>query len=79
MSPQDPNVPPSIRTHCCPCSHHGAEDAGAIERRDFLKLGGLAVAGTALTGLTWNAVAAAEAEVPTAPPPTAGRQAYPDV
>jgi hypothetical protein len=39
-----------------------------IERRDFLKLGGLALAGTAMTGLTWNAVARAEAQFPTAPP-----------
>jgi hypothetical protein len=39
-----------------------------MERRDFLKLGGLAAGSAALTGLAWQEVSAAEADMPAAPP-----------
>jgi hypothetical protein len=47
------------RHTCCPCSGHEATDH--ITRRDFLQdVGTVALAGAAVTGLTWSAVSAAE-------------------
>jgi len=55
-----------IRSTCCPCGQHDSE--GNISRRGFLQgMGGAALLGTALTGLTWAAVSGAEAESETAP------------
>ncbi|MFH1716505.1 MAG: twin-arginine translocation signal domain-containing protein, partial [Planctomycetota bacterium] len=48
-----------IRSTCCPCGHD--HSASAITRRGFLQgVGGAAVLGAAVTGLTWSAVSAAE-------------------
>ena len=45
---------------CCPCGSHGAE---TMSRRTFLQgAGGVTFLGTAVTGLTWSAVAMAGAE-----------------
>ncbi len=50
-----------IRTTCCPCGGHSHSPAG-ISRRGFLQsVSGAAAVGTALSGLTWSAVSAAEA------------------
>jgi hypothetical protein len=48
------------RTTCCPCGEHNHSPAG-ISRRGFLQsVSGAAAVGTALSGLTWSAVSAAE-------------------
>ena len=48
-----------IRHTCCPCGHQ--HSAGGINRRDFLQgVGTIALASTAITGLSWKAVSAAE-------------------
>ena len=48
-----------IRHTCCPCGHQ--HSAGGINRRDFLQgVGTIALASTAITGLSWTAVSAAE-------------------
>ncbi len=48
-----------IRNTCCPCGHQ--HSAGGINRRDFLQgVGTIALASTAITGLSWKAVSAAE-------------------
>jgi hypothetical protein len=54
------------RPRCCPCGGHFQGDSSGIGRRDFLKAGALALGGTALTGLAWNALAGAES-APRAP------------
>ncbi|MBN2270610.1 MAG: hypothetical protein JXN61_08355 [Sedimentisphaerales bacterium] len=55
-----------VRRTCCPCGGHDSN--GGITRRSFLEgVGGAALVGAALTGLTWSAVAAAEANNETAP------------
>jgi len=60
MANQDNEQYPVRRT-CCPCSQHHSADG--ITRRGFLQgAGGAALLGTALTGLTWSAVSAAERE-----------------
>ncbi|MGE5297146.1 MAG: sugar isomerase [Solirubrobacterales bacterium] len=49
-----------IRTTCCPCGC-GEGHSGGISRRGFLQsVSGAAAVGTALSGLTWSAVSAAE-------------------
>ncbi len=49
-----------IRTTCCPCGGHGHSTAG-VSRRGFLQsVSGAAAVGTALSGLTWSAVSAAD-------------------
>jgi len=49
-----------IRTTCCPCGGHG-HSAGGVSRRSFLQsVSGAAAVGTALSGLTWSAVSAAD-------------------
>ncbi|HNS21442.1 MAG TPA: hypothetical protein PKH24_13145 [Sedimentisphaerales bacterium] len=48
------------RTTCCPCGH--SHSPAGISRRGFLQsVSGAAAIGTALSGLTWSAVSAAEA------------------
>ncbi|HUV66636.1 MAG TPA: hypothetical protein VMW24_22305 [Sedimentisphaerales bacterium] len=49
----------SVRHTCCPCGHdHSASD---MTRRGFLQgMGGAAVLGTALAGMSWSALSAAE-------------------
>lgn len=55
-----------VRRTCCPCGEH--DSSGGITRRSFLEgVGGAAIVGAALTGLTWSAVATAEANNETAP------------
>ena len=59
-----------VRPHtCCPAPPpDGAYDAG-LTRRGFLGgMGGAALSGVALTGLTWSSLAAEEPELPAAPP-----------
>ena len=49
-----------MRTTCCPCGGHG-HAAGGISRRGFLQgVSGATAIGTALSGLTWSAVSAAQ-------------------
>jgi len=52
------------RPHCCPCGSHDKEDRPGFSRRGFL---GGALAGVALTGLTWSKLAAAEPDAVAAP------------
>jgi hypothetical protein len=61
MDTNEPNSAPTFRAHCCPCGDHS--DTG-INRRTFLGgLGGAAaLGGIALTGLSWSAMAAEQAE-----------------
>jgi len=60
MAHEDLNRHP-FRTTCCPCGGHSHSSAG-ISRRGFLQsVSGAAAVGTALSGLTWSAVSAAEA------------------
>jgi len=48
-----------VRSMCCPCGCD--HSSGEITRRGFLQgVGGAAVLGAAVTGLTWSAVSAAE-------------------
>jgi len=48
-----------VRRTCCPCSQHNSPDG--ITRRGFLHgVGEVAFLGTALTGLTWTTLSAAE-------------------
>jgi len=55
-----------VRRTCCPCGEH--DSSGEITRRTFLQgAGGATLIGAALTGLTWSAVAIAEAKNETAP------------
>ena len=57
-----------MRTTCCPCGCGHEHDNQGISRRSFIQgVGGATVFGAALTGLTWSAVAAAEAEGPAGP------------
>jgi len=59
-----------VRPHtCCPAPPpDGAYDAG-LTRRGFLGgMGGAALSGVALTGLTWSSLAAEEPELPSASP-----------
>jgi hypothetical protein len=47
--------------HCCPCCDHSPDLSSGVSRRTFL--GGAALGGIALTGLTWSRLAAAEPEL----------------
>ncbi len=50
-----------VRSTCCPCGHDYS--ASSITRRGFLQgMGGAAVLGTALAGMSWSALSAAERE-----------------
>ncbi len=55
----------ATRPHCCPCSHPQSGGSG-ISRRSFL--GGAALGGMALTGLSWSSLVAAQPDIPLAPP-----------
>lgn len=69
MSTEQNDRRPVHRT-CCPCSAHAENDG--LTRRTFLHgVGGATVLGAAVAGLTWSAVAAAEAETEAAPKPRA--------
>jgi len=60
---------PQFQAHCCPCTP--PEEAGreGFSRRRFLGgVGAGALGGMALTGLSWSALSAAEAELDAAPP-----------
>jgi len=51
-----------MRTTCCPCGCGQEHPANGISRRGFLQgVGGTAMLGVALTGLTWSSVSAADA------------------
>ncbi len=55
-----------VRRTCCPCGEH--DSSSDITRRSFLQgAGGATLVGAALTGLTWSAVAMAEANNEVAP------------
>lgn len=59
---QDHDRQPRIRT-CCPCGHQGESDG--LSRRGFLGgMGGAALGGVALTGLSWSMLSAAEPGLP---------------
>ena len=65
MSPDDFDSQPPIRTSCCPCGHSaGAAHSGPTRREFLAAAGGLGLLGTALTGISWPAVAAAKLETP---------------
>ena len=52
---------PPMRTTCCPCGCGQERSSDGISRRGFLQgVGGATFFGTALSGLTWSAVSAAE-------------------
>ncbi len=53
---------------CCGCDGHGSAGPDAIRRRDFLKASGVALGALAMTGLTYEALAA---ETPTTQPAAA--------
>ena len=61
MDTNEPNSGPTFRAHCCPCGDHSAD---GMNRRTFLGgLGGAAaLGGVALTGLSWAALAAEQAD-----------------
>ena len=62
---RDPSHGPVRRT-CCPCCE--PDSSSEVTRRSFLQgAGGATLVGAALTGLTWSAVAMAEANNETAP------------
>jgi hypothetical protein len=63
MSRHDHDLDP-FRPHCCPACAPKAK-SGGITRRLFL--GGTALGGAALTGLSWSMLAAAEGDVEPAP------------
>lgn len=66
MNPGDCDALPTIRTGCCPCGCASGADSVGTTRREFLATAGaMGLLGTALTGLTWSNVSAAE--VDTAP------------
>lgn len=57
-----------MRTTCCPCGCGDHNSSDGFSRRTFLQgVGGATAFTAALTGLTWSAVAAAEAEGPAGP------------
>jgi hypothetical protein len=55
----------TVQAHCCPCSCYDDKAGDSITRRSFL--GGAALGGVALTGLSWSALVAADPDVPQAP------------
>ena len=55
----------ACQARCCPCTGHGAGEPSGVTRRGFL--GGAALAGLALGGLSWSAIAAAESDDEPAP------------
>src|SRR3990172_8157616 len=65
MSPDDFDSQLPIRTSCCPCGHPAGATHSGPTRREFLAAaGGLGLLGTALTGISWSTVAAAQLETP---------------
>jgi len=66
MEPSELPQLPSIRPRCCPCGGDEHEHGMAIDRRVFM--GGAALGGIALTGLSWSALSAADPELPQAQP-----------
>lgn len=65
MAAHGEHGPSAMHPHCCGCT---GCDAGGLSRRDFLKAGSVALGGLAMTGLNWSSLAAAEGEMPKAPP-----------
>ncbi|MFO0928504.1 MAG: hypothetical protein U0736_16015 [Gemmataceae bacterium] len=64
MSVSDPSLHDPHHGACCSCGRACAAGHADLPRRDFLKLGTLAFAGTALTDLSWKTLAAAEPDEP---------------
>ena len=65
MNPDDFDSQLPIWTGCCPSGHAaGTKHAGTTRREFPATTGGLGLLGTALTGISWSAVAAAELETP---------------
>jgi len=67
MSEHEHELDYAHRPHCCPCGESDLQGHTGVPRRDFLTVGGLAVGGAALTGLTWSALAADQADLAAAP------------
>lgn len=63
MNPNEFDPQTANRLGCCPCGNAHGPAHGGTTRREFLaSAGGLGLLGTALTGLSWSAVSAAEVE-----------------
>jgi len=58
MVPRNRDQAPKFHAHCCPCGNHPAD---GMTRRLFLG-GATALGGIALTGLSWSALAADQAD-----------------
>jgi len=59
---------PRFKPHCCPCCD-SKPTADGISRRGFLGgMGGAALGGMALTGLSWSMLSAGESKIAPAPP-----------
>lgn len=59
MAAKSDNESQLPRHTCCPCSGH--DSTNGVSRREFLQdIGSVALAGAAITGLSWSAVSAAE-------------------
>jgi len=56
---------PNGQARCCPCGEHGQSTVPGVTRRSFL--GGAALAGMALQGLSWSALSAGEADAESVP------------
>ena len=66
MSEHQHDDRPALPAHCCPCSRHEQPPAEDVRRRGVLA--GAVLGSVALAGLSWSALAAAEPDVPQAPP-----------
>ena len=63
MGPDNLDSRLPVQTACCPCGHPTRSTHNGSTRREFLaSTGGLGLLGTALTGLSWSAVSAADSE-----------------
>jgi hypothetical protein len=68
MTTHSDHQPQPFRARCCPCGCQEHGEPAGVDRRDFLKVGSLALGGAALAGLTWQSLSAAQPD-PDAPAP----------
>jgi len=59
----------ALRAQCCPREIRGREIPGGLSRREFLEVSGFSIALSALTGLSWPGLLAAEVQDRAAEPP----------